>query len=423
MIRPTRIALPACLRALWRQCCGSAPIFLLRETLRGYASHHGFNGAASLSFFTLFALIPMALLIFFLLSHLVVSSGSATAKLALLTSNLVPKFSHRIMIEVYHATQHRALWGVFGMFAMLWAVTPLAGALRLLFQAIFGSTETRSLWRRQSQDALAVLLILLLFFAFTLSGLLSEKVLQLLQPLPLLPGLATTLISLSAGTLLLAVFYRITFPVTVAFRHLLLGALLTAALWFAMRPAFGLFLFAYQSYSAIFGGLKNLFISIAWLYYSYVVLLLGTELIAVLHQQKMLLLKTLFTRHPPYPAPLLHALMRAFGRTYRQGAVLFAQGSASETLYFIVAGEITMTSQQEMLHRAGAGEMFGDLAMLSGEPHAAEARVSSASAQLLALDAGQVNTLLEREPAIAIALLRDVARRLRQTRGLNAPQH
>jgi membrane protein len=68
------------------------PLFVLQETLTAYQRHHGFGISASLAFYAMFALIPMALLMFFLLSHLVISSNYAIVQLAILTSNLVPEF-------------------------------------------------------------------------------------------------------------------------------------------------------------------------------------------------------------------------------------------------------------------------------------------------------------------------------------------
>ena len=83
----------------------ATPLFVLRETLTGFLHHNIFGMSASLSFYALFALIPLMLLIFFLLSHLVFSSDYAIVKLAILTGNLVPDFSSKIMTEVYSATQ------------------------------------------------------------------------------------------------------------------------------------------------------------------------------------------------------------------------------------------------------------------------------------------------------------------------------
>ena len=97
------------------------PMFVFQETLKGFTRHNVLGLSASLSFYALFALIPMVLLIFFLLSHLVVSSDYAIVKLAILTGNLVPDFSSNIMVEVFAASQQKAAWGAIGLFLLLCA--------------------------------------------------------------------------------------------------------------------------------------------------------------------------------------------------------------------------------------------------------------------------------------------------------------
>ena len=158
----------------------ATPLFVLRETLGGFARHNILSLSASLSFYALFALIPLILLIFFLLSHLVFSSDYAIVKLAILTGNLVPEFSNKIMVEVYSATQTKAAWGALGLFVLLWTITPLAANMRSAFYTIAAMVEAPSYFRRKIKDVLSVLGILLLFFLFTFAGFVIEKVIRFL---------------------------------------------------------------------------------------------------------------------------------------------------------------------------------------------------------------------------------------------------
>jgi membrane protein len=89
-------------------------LFVFRGTLAGFGRHNVLGLSAALSFYALFALIPMVLLIFYLLSYLVFSSDYAIDKLAILTSNIMPNFSGFIMKEVYNASTTKAAWGGLG---------------------------------------------------------------------------------------------------------------------------------------------------------------------------------------------------------------------------------------------------------------------------------------------------------------------
>lgn len=394
----------------------STPLFVLRETLGAFRLHNGLTLSASLSFYAMFALIPMALLMFFLLSHLVISSDYAIVKLAQLTSNLVPKFSRRIMIEVYNISKHKAVWGVFGMIALFWAVTPLAAALRSSFYAISSATEPPSFLRRTMKDVMAVLGMLLLFFMFTFSGVMLEKVVHFLQPYSPFPGAINSLTSLLVSTLLIALFYRAFFPVRVSLRHILIGSFVTAALWIAMRPAFSLFLMVNQSYGTIFGGMKNMFISIGWLYYSFAVFLLGTELIATLRRKEVLLLRGLFSAGgPPSESHFMEKLMRQFGQSLPHGSHVFREGEHGDALYYVVSGSVEVRHRDKVIRQLSPGEYFGEMAVLANAERHADAVVTSDEAQVLSISAENFDTLLRDDPDVAMTFLRDMAQRLRNS--------
>jgi membrane protein len=388
------------------------PIFVLREALAAFQRHHGFSISASLAFYALFALIPMALLMFFLLSHLVISSNYAIVQLAILTSNLLPEFSQRIMVEVFNLSQHKAVWGAFGLFALFWAVTPLAGALRASFQTISSITEVPSFIRRAATDSVSVLGILILLFLFTFSGIMLEKLVTFLRPDFVPAPLLNALSSIALSTAMLAIFYRIFFPVRVHLWHILIGSLVTATLWVAMRPAFELFLFLKQSYGTIFGSMKNMFIAIGWLYYSFAAFLIGTELIATLRKKEVLLLKGLFGKATQQSAYLAR-LMQIFGRRLRKGEYVFREGSPGTEMYYLLSGSVEILQQGQRIRLVEPGEYFGEMALLVNTQRTMNALVISGHAEILSISSENLETLLIEEPHIAMKFLRSMALQLR----------
>jgi membrane protein len=164
--------------------------------------------------------------------------------------------------------------------------------MRTSFYHISSVTEETSFLKRKLSDILSVLGILLLFFAFTAAGYVVEEIVNFLAehlPKETLNIIADT-VTLILTTLLIALFYKMFLPMRVIMRHILMGALLTALLWLLMRPAFALFFSVNQSYGAVFGSMKNMFVSITWLYANFAVFLLGSVLIATLRKQDALLL-------------------------------------------------------------------------------------------------------------------------------------
>jgi membrane protein len=412
MSQPIKKVVNRTRETLLRQRYKTSP-FIISETLTAFQRHHGFSISASLAFYALFALIPMALLMFFLLSHLVISSNYAIVQLAILTGNLVPEFSQRIMVEVYNISRHKAVWGAFGLFALFWAVTPLAGALRASFQTISSIAEAPSFIRRAATDSVSVIGILILLFLFTFSGIMLEKLVTFLRPEFVSARLTNTLSSIVLSTLMLATFYRIFFPIKVQLRHILIGSLLTAALWVAMRPAFELFLFFKQSYGTIFGGMKNMFIAIGWLYYSFAAFLLGTELIATLRKKDVLLLKGLFSASS-HKTAYMDKLMQHFGKDYRQGQYVFHEGDKGHEMYYLRSGMVDILLNGEMVRRLSPGEYFGEMALLTNATRSMDAIVSTDHAEVLRISSENIETLLIEEPRIAMSFLREMALRLRQ---------
>ena len=396
----------------------ATPLFVLRETLAGFARHNVFSLSASLSFYALFALIPLVLLMFFLLSHLVVSSDYAIVKLAILMGNLLPDFSSNVMVEVYNATQTKAAWGGLGLLALLWTAAPLAGAMRSAFYTIAAKVEAPSFFKRKFKDVISVLGILLLFFLFTSAGFIIEKFIRFLAvhlPVSQL-SVVGVLGTLALTTVLIAIFYRVYFPMRVAFAHLILGAFLTAVLWLLMRPAFGLFLSMNQHYGAVFGGMKALFVSITWLYLNFAVFLLGTELISTLRKKDVLLLKGLFDGSPN-KANYIETLMTRYGLTLRRGEYVFERGNTERNLYYLVEGSVQLANNDKIHRELKADDYFGEMAILTEKPTTSNAIVTSDEARIIVIYAENIDTMLADNPNIAMQLLKHLAGRLQNNFG------
>lgn len=393
----------------------TTPLFVLRETLAGFARHNALGMSASLSFYALFALIPLVLLIFFLLSHLVFSSDYAIVKLAILTGNLVPDFSSKIMVEVYNATQTKAAWGAIGLFFLLWAITPLASTMRRAFYTISSIIESPSFFESKLKDVISVLGILLLFFLFTAAGFMIEKVVRFISfHLPALQfNVLGSLVTLLFTTLLVAVFYKIFFPMRIAFVHLLLGAFVTALLWLLMRPAFGLFLSIHQNYGAIFGSMRAMFVSITWLYLNFAVFLFGTELVSTLRRKDVLLLRGLFD-NTPNTKHYIEALMSRYGITLKRGEYIFESGNTERHLYYLVEGIVQLKQGETLSRELTEGDYFGELSMLTEKPTTSDAVVASDEARIIVIYSENIDTMLADDPKIAMHLLKRMANRLQQ---------
>lgn len=108
-------------------------------------------------------------------------------------------------------------------------------------------------------------------------------------------------------------------------------------------------------------------------------------------------------------------------RQYLAGEVVFDEGDEGEAIYAIVSGEMEILradgERQLRLALLGAGEVFGELALLDQAPRAAQAR-ARADCLLVVFFRADFMNLLETHPKIAskiaLALARHLGTRLRQ---------
>jgi membrane protein len=248
---------------------------------------------------------------------------------------------------------------------------------------------------------------------FTFSGLMLEKALRIFSKLPWFLGAANWAASLVISTLSIALFYRTFSPTVTRWKYILIGSFVTASLWSAMRPAFSLFLVINHSYGTIFGGMKNLFLSIGWLYYGFVVFLIGIEIIAALHKRDVLMLRGLFMGHPSHQDLYHSQLMNMYGRTYTKNQVVFREGDAGNFLFYVLSGEIAIRHAGAVLRKLGAGDYFGEMAFLTSETRTADAVVESDTANIIAISPSNLEMLMLEEPKVAMGFLKDMALRLK----------
>lgn len=392
-----------------------APLFVMRETLSAFKLHNGWGLSASLSFYAMFAIIPMALLMFFFLSHLVFSSHTAVVNLASITSSLEPKLSRRIMLEIHKVASHKAAWSTLSTIALFWFAIPLAGTLRSAFQTIFGITEHPSFIRKSVQDILSVIGILLMFFMFTFFDLLLEKASLLLGL-----SIGDSSVFNSAGTLLtitalLTLFYRAFLPTSASLRTIITGSVITAILWMAMRPLFSEILSLNHTYGAVFGGMKNVFISLAWLYYTFAIFLLGTELISTLKKRDTLLLRGLFNEAIRKNPNFITKVMSRHGCIYQDGEVVFNIGDEGHDLYYIAYGKVKLVYENRLVRHLTAGDFFGEMAILGDSVRIADAVVDSDFCDIIVINASNIQTLILNEPKVAMRFLKHMALQLKNS--------
>ena len=111
----------------------------------------------------------------------------------------------------------------------------------------------------------------------------------------------------------------------------------------------------------------------------------------------------------------------AVQRSFKVGEIIFAQGDPGDALYAVVTGKIRISAgvadgKEIFLNLMEPGDTFGEIALLDGGARTASATATIAS-ELVSIRRGPLFALLEREPKLALELLRLCGERLRWTSG------
>ena len=105
-------------------------------------------------------------------------------------------------------------------------------------------------------------------------------------------------------------------------------------------------------------------------------------------------------------------------RTYPKNTMVICEGDLSDSLYIVLAGKVKVFLNDEegkevTLNIQGEGEYFGELAMLDGSPRSASV-MTVEETQLAVVSKQAFENCLERNPKIAMTVIRGLARRLRE---------
>ncbi|MCE5194347.1 MAG: YihY family inner membrane protein [Nitrospiraceae bacterium] len=387
------------------------------QSVKSFLKNDNSNIAASLAYHSLFAIIPLLLLLFFALSFFITSSRAVMSRITSLISEFIPYYSETILQEVYSLSKHQSIWGIISVLTLMWAATPLVSTLRKAFFDIFKIEERPSFLKTTLLDIGVILLTLTIFVLLSFTHV-TFKSIHIL-------GESTAFYNAASYTvtvMIISVFYLAFVPVKTSFLYVATGAIITTFFWGIIRPVFGLFLSYNPQYGIAFGSLKALFIIIIWIYYSFSVLLFGAEIIANLRRKDVLLIKKLF--YEDYSSKTKSRLKNKFGKSYKSGDLIFKQGQKGDEMFYILSGGVRLTlpsklqnnnENEQIIRIMKKNEYFGEMALLIGTPRTTNAYAENDDTIIIKINPQNFETLLREEPKIATMLLKELAQRLKKT--------
>jgi YihY family inner membrane protein len=314
----------------------------------------------------------------------------------------------------YFFTPHKVAWALVGLSLVLVSVMSLTDTLRTSFGRIFRVAPEPSFLKTQLRNLKAALVMVLLFVGFLLGAALYYHFLENRS----IGGRVFSEIfpAFIGAALSLAVLYRTFLPRRLHLKQLLTAAILSAGLILVMREIFSAFISYNPGFGEAFGSLKTLFIMILWVYYCFLVILFGAELMVNIEKREALLLKNLFV--DPGTSPRMSGRWIGwFIREYGEGEAVFHQGESGDRMFYILSGSVSISIEGGLLRTMGPGEYFGEMSMLLSAPRTATVTVTEPATRLVGLSQKNFELILQDNPQIVLSILQEMTRRLKDTGG------
>ena len=117
-----------------------------------------------------------------------------------------------------------------------------------------------------------------------------------------------------------------------------------------------------------------------------------------------------------YDPAVARKCFESFGKTENIAEMesFFIEGQPSDKMYLLVEGEVSLVRNRKTLDIVKAGEIFGEIAVITQQPRSASA-MARKFCQVLVLDAKQFQQALQATPEFALMLMNIMNNRLRLT--------
>lgn len=264
----------------------AVPIAVARRFKSDRVTRH----AAALSFSSLLALAPMVAIAFSMLSLFSSFEDLGSSFESFIYQFLLPATGDDLSQYIQQFKGQAGKLTIFGLGAFLLTALLLLANIEQSFNDIWGASKGRSMASRLTVYwALVSLGPLLMGASLTISTyLLSMTVLAGEEFSGHLRSVGVLVLPIVLETLAFLLLYLVMPNVRVSVVHALMGAFVAAVLFECTKRGFALYILNFSNYEVVYGALSTLPIFLIWIYLSWVVALVGAEVVAVLQQKHLL---------------------------------------------------------------------------------------------------------------------------------------
>ena len=237
-----------------------------------------FESAGALSYTTVFALVPLSMVVFGVLSAFPVFDRWSDQLSDYIFSNFVPSSARAVETYLKQFSANAGQLTSAGIVALVVSLLITLNSVETTFNRIWRVKTPRPKFAR----------FLVYWTVFTLGALVAATSLALstrffalaifeTQPGQWLEQLLLSLAPMAIELLAFAAVYRVVPHRTIQWRHALAGALLAMLLFEGVKWGLGVFIGNFSSYGKVYGTLAFVPIFLVWIYLGWVSILLGAS--------------------------------------------------------------------------------------------------------------------------------------------------
>lgn len=245
--------------------------------------------AASLSYTTLLALVPLMAIGFAMFSAFPVFDAMQERVQAFIIENLVPEMGEAVHEQLTAFVANAGRLTAVGILFLAVTALMMFATVETAFNAIWRVGESRPLATRLLVFwAILTLGPLLLGASFTLSSyIFAETRLREIEVFTGPLGRLFRLVPFLLEAVLFSVLYTILPNRVVAWRHAIAGGIVAALLFELLKKGFGYYIANVPAQQTIYGALSAVPLFLVWMYLAWAVVLIGAEIVASLPEYRL----------------------------------------------------------------------------------------------------------------------------------------
>ncbi len=267
---------------------GSRLIQIIIDILRRFDQDRCFRVASALAFTTLLALVPLATVIFSMLSLFPVFEQWSGELEAFIFKNFVPTAGDAVSTYIRDFSSQAGRLTAVGLIFLLVSTLLLLSTIEDAFNDIWRVKRGRLLFQR----------LILYWAVVTLGPMLTAVSLSMSSTLLSMKMFSEQSLVAGATQLILGylpilfelgayiVFYKAIPNTEVKMRHALIGAVVATILFELTKLGFAFYILNFRSYQLIYGALATIPIFFIWVYLCWLVMLLGAVVAAELKSRE-----------------------------------------------------------------------------------------------------------------------------------------